>query len=175
LINNNNNKGNKHPINNAIKAQTLRVIFDDINQIMSFQDAIRVAISRDLDLVQLNNEQCPTCRIMDYSKYLFEEKKRKKLQTNNRSTMKEIQVKPSISKNDLLIKKKQIDGFLEKGSEVRLRIKLKGREKISSDQHGLFLMDFAKGFEAYAKIEAKLSSTSAPIGGIVTLKPIKKN
>ena len=171
---NNNNKNIKHPINNAIKAQTLRVIYEDVNQIMSFQDALRLAISRELDLVQLNSDQCPTCRIMDYSKYLFEEKKRKKLQLTNRSTLKEMQIKPSISKNDLSIKKKQIDGFLEKGNDVRLRIKLKGREKISSDQHGILLMEFAKGFEAYAKLEAKLSSANAPIGGIVTLKPIKK-
>ncbi len=160
--------------NRQIKASIIRIIYGEINKTVSIYEALQMAADAGLDLVQMNSEQIPTCRIMDYSRHLFEEKKKKKMQNAHKVDIKEIQIKPSISINDLSIKKKQIDLFLAEGMEVRLKLKLKGREKANADKNGLFLIQFAKGFEECAKIEAKLLSSGAPVGGLVTLKGIKQ-
>lgn len=167
-------KQTKYPFNKQIKAPIVRVIFKEINKTFGIYEALQIASDEGLDLVQLNNEQIPTCRIMDYSKYLFEEKKRKKAQASNKLEIKEIQIKPSISAHDLAIKKKQIDSFLSDGMECRIKLKLKGRDKANADKNGLFVLQFAKTFEEFAKVEANLLESGAPVGGLVTLKPIKK-
>jgi translation initiation factor IF-3 len=141
---------------------------------MNINDALDFSFNRDLDLVQFTFGTIPTCRVLDYSKYKYNEEKKRKAENNNKTTLKEIQIRPSISSNDLQVKTKQITEFLQKGNPVRLRIKLKGREKANAEQHGIFLNEFAQKFVSQAKIEGKFSPQGSPIGGLVTLKPQKK-
>ena len=140
---------------------------------MTVSQALTYAAERELDLVQFGTGDCPTCRIINYSKFKYEEERKKKSEANTRTCLKEIQIRPSISGNDLQVKVKQIQGFLEKGNDVRIRIKLRGREKANAEQHGLFLVRFANSFENQARVEGKITSDGVPIGGVLTLKPLR--
>lgn len=163
-----------HLINRRIKAQKVRLIYQDVNEVVSINEALDFAFNRELDLVQFTPGPIPTCRVLDYNKFKYNEEKKKKLENSNKTTLKEIQIRPSISANDLQVKAKQITEFLNKGNPVRLRIKLKGREKANADQHGLFLVEFANRFSTQAKVEGKFGPEGSPVGGILTLKPQKK-
>ena len=166
----------QHLINRKIRAQQVRVIYEELNQIMGLHEALEMAMDRNLDLVQVSNVgPIPTCRLLNYKKYRYDEEKKKKSENTKKTTLKEIQIRPSISKNDLQVKFKQVEEFLSKGNPVRLRIKLRGREKANADQHGFFLAEFAAQFHKQAKIEKKLSPEGVPIGGLLTLKPQKSN
>ena len=160
-----------HPINRKIRAQQVRVSFEDINQIMTIQQALDFASNQELDLVQFSTGNIPTCRVLDYSKYRYNEEKKRKIEAGNRNTLKEVQIRPSISSNDLQVKSRHVIEFLSKGNPVRLRIKLRGREKANSDQHGLFLSQFANTFSEYSRVEGKFTNDGVPVGGVLTLKP----
>lgn len=166
-------KGNIHPINSHIKATTVLLLDDNGENVkVPFTSAILLAESKGLDLVQLGKGQVPACKILDYKKFLYHEKKKNKSKILLKSEMKEVQIRPSISVNDLDIKRNKIVSFLQKGSEVRLRLRMRGREKASASQHIAFLMEFAKSFEALARVESK-TSTQTVNDSIVLLKPIK--
>lgn len=165
---------NKTPINRQIRAPRVRVIFEDTNQVMSLEEALHFASSQDMDLVQFNFGDCPTCRVLNYSKYKYQEEKKRKQEAGAKSKMKEIQLRPSIDDHDLQVKTDHIISFLEKGNDVRLRMKLRGRERVNSDKHGLLLLEMANKFANLARVEYKLDPASgAPIGGVVTLKSLK--
>jgi len=95
-----------------------------------------MAYERDLDLVEVSpNSNPPVCKIMDFGKYKYQmeilEKDRRKKQTQ--IIVKEIKLRPKIDKNDLNIKKKQIEKFLKKGNKVKITMSFKGREIIHSE------------------------------------------
>ena len=99
-------------------------------------EAIMMARERDLDLVEVApNASPPVCKIMDFSKYKYQleisEKEKRKKQTQ--IVIKEIKLRPKIDKNDLSIKKKQIEKFLKKGSKVKVTLSFKGREIVHSE------------------------------------------
>lgn len=158
-----------HFINNYIRANIVRVIYDNINATMPLNQAIEMAYNLDMDLVQMNTEEVaiPTCKIMKYSKYLFELKRKKQLEAkNNKNILKEMTFRPFIAKNDLEIKFKQIKDFLTKGSEVRLKMQLNKKERDNAQEYYKLLETFAAQFSTTAK---------AQIGpaGILLLKPLK--
>ena len=102
-----------------------------------------MAIEKELDLVEVApNANPPVCKIMDFGKYKYQmeisEKERKKKQTQ--IVVKEIKLRPKIDKNDLSIKKKKIEKFLEKGNKVKITMSFKGREIVHSEI-GMKIMD----------------------------------
>lgn len=104
--------------------------------IIATGEALMMARERDLDLVEVApNASPPVCRIMDFGKYKYQleisEKEKRKKQTQ--IVIKEIKLRPKIDKNDLSIKKKQIEKFLKKGSKVKITLSFKGREIIHSE------------------------------------------
>jgi len=114
------------------------LIAEDGNQvgIIATGEALAMARERDLDLVEVaSNASPPVCRIMDFGKYKYQleisEKEKRKKQTQ--IVIKEIKLRPKIDKNDLSIKKKQIEKFLKKGSKVKITLSFKGREIIHSE------------------------------------------
>lgn len=116
----------------------VRVIGDDGSQIgiLPVEEAIKLAYERELDLVEVApNAAPPVCKIMDFRKYRYQmeisEKERKKKQTQ--IVVKEIKLRPKIDKNDLNIKKKQIEKFIEKGNKVKITMSFKGREIVHSE------------------------------------------
>lgn len=104
--------------------------------IIATSEALVMARERDLDLVEVApTANPPVCRIMDFGKYKYQleisEKEKRKKQTQ--IIIKEIKLRPKIDKNDLSIKKKQIEKFLKKGSKVKITLSFKGREIIHSE------------------------------------------
>lgn len=128
-------KEEKYLINFNIKSQKVRCIDPEGNhKILSVKDAVALADSFELDLVQISgdNEEIPTCKILDYSKFKYEQSKKEKLtkkkQRENVVKIKEIKFRPSTDINDLRIKSKHAQGFLDDGDKIKVTIVFRGRE-----------------------------------------------
>jgi translation initiation factor IF-3 len=111
----------------------VRVVDDEGNQlgIMSPQDAIREAETRELDLVEVAPMAVPpVCRIMDYGKFRYEQKRRARESRKNQHTVtvKEIKFRPKIDKHDFEYKKQHVREFLEEGNKVKITVMFRGRE-----------------------------------------------
>lgn len=126
------------PINHNIKSREVRVVGENINQIMNLNDAVHLAKQSEDDLVCINDKaDPPICKIMDYGKYAYEQKKKKKqqekLNRQNSIEVKEIQFTPSIDIGDIMVKVKKIQETINNGDKVKLVMKLRGREKGMKD------------------------------------------
>jgi translation initiation factor IF-3 len=122
-------------INNQIRSPQVRLIDETATQLgtMTSFDALRIAQERGLDLVEIAPQgQPPVCKIMDYSKYIIEEKKKEKEQKRaqrvSQVDTKEIQISPVIQEGDLKVKIKNIQRILEEGNKVRVVVKFSGRQ-----------------------------------------------
>lgn len=126
-------------VNEQITAKTVRLIVqeDDRNEIVSLAEAVRVADNHGLDLVQINDQDVPVCKVMDYSRYVYEmkqlEKKKAKQQRVTATKVKEIHLSPDIGDNDCKVKQNQIRKFLDQGMQVRIQLKLVGRARGNQD------------------------------------------
>lgn len=126
------------PINNFIRAKEVRVISETGEQlgIMNVFDAIDLAKSKGLDLIQVTEKVTPpVCRIGNYGKYLYSlQKKERKIKVNTKITkLKEIQIGFNISPHDIEVKAKQAGKFLKEGDKIKVSMILKGREKAMGD------------------------------------------
>lgn len=120
-------------VNNEIRARQVRVISEDGEQlgIMAPFDAVREAESRGLDLVEVAPlASPPVCRIMDYGKYRYEQKRRVREARKNQHTVsvKEVKYRPKIDKHDLEYKNGHVREFLEQGNKVKVTVMFRGRE-----------------------------------------------
>jgi translation initiation factor IF-3 len=120
-------------INEKIRARQVRVVDEEGNQlgIMSPQDALREAESKELDLVEVApNATPPVCRIMDYGKFKYEQKRRARESRKNQHTVtvKEIKYRPKIDKHDFEYKTQHVREFLEEGNKVKITVMFRGRE-----------------------------------------------
>jgi translation initiation factor IF-3 len=124
------------PVNLSIRAKKVIVIDKDNNNIgtLSISEAIKMAQSNELDLVQVSKvgEEVPTCRILDYGKYKYEQDKKKKntakKQRESLSKIKEIKLRPTTDINDLKIKAAKTEAFINEGHRVKITVVFKGRE-----------------------------------------------
>ncbi|UAT42919.1 translation initiation factor IF-3 [Anaplasmataceae bacterium AB001_6] len=136
-------------INHDVTYKKIRIISDDgvARDLISLNEALKIATSRSLDLVEIsidNNEGISICRILDYGKYKYGMKKKlsevkKKQKTLNSSIIKEIKLRINIEAGDYNTKLKQIVSFIDKGYKVKITIKFRGRE-ITRQQAGLDLL-----------------------------------
>ncbi|HNZ48286.1 MAG TPA: translation initiation factor IF-3 [Candidatus Hydrogenedentes bacterium] len=120
-------------VNEEIRARQVRVIDEEGAQlgIMSPRDAIREAAHRGFDLVEVAPDAVPpVCRIMDYGKYRYEQKRRAREARKNQHTvsLKEIKYRPKIDKHDFEFKTNHVREFLKEGNKVRVTIMFRGRE-----------------------------------------------
>ncbi|MBI3119073.1 MAG: translation initiation factor IF-3 [Candidatus Hydrogenedentes bacterium] len=120
-------------INEQIRARQIRVVDEEGKQlgIMDPRDALREAEARELDLVEVApNANPPVCRIMDYGKYRYEQKRRARDSRKHQHTVsvKEIKFRPKIDKHDFDFKTNHVREFLGEGSKVRITIMFRGRE-----------------------------------------------
>lgn len=100
--------------------------------IMSLPDALRTAYERNLDLIQVTEKvEPPVCKIMDYGKYLYQERKKEKSAAKKQKTgtLKGIRLGFNISQHDLEVRAHQAEKFLKEGNKVKVDIILRGREK----------------------------------------------
>ena len=116
-----------------------------------------MAEEMEMDLVEISpNAQPPVCRIVDYQKFLYQQKKKAKEMKANASkiVIKEIRFGPNTDEHDFQFKLKHAQSFLEEGSKVKAYVFFKGRSILFKEQGELLLARFAADLESYGKVEA---------------------
>ena len=116
-----------------------------------------MAIEQELDLVEISPKaEPPVCKIMDYKKFLYEQKKREKILKSKSSqvVIKEIRFGPQTDEHDYEFKKKNAIKFLKDGAKLKAFVFFKGRSIIYKDQGQILLLRLAQELEEYGKVEA---------------------
>jgi translation initiation factor IF-3 len=135
----------------------VRVVGDEIEtQVMSIQDALKLADKMELDLVEISpNADPPVCKIIDYQKYLYQQKKKQKeiKAKTVKVTVKELRFGPNTDDHDYNFKLKHAIKFLEEGAKVRAYVFFKGRSILFKEQGEVLLLRFANDLEEYGKVE----------------------
>lgn len=140
---------------------------------MPIDEALKLAYSYELDLVQIAADKVPVCKICDYSKYKYElAKKNKEKNQHNKSTqLKVLKISLNISENDLVNNKlKQCANFLEKNHDVEIILRLKGRENIKPEIGLNFLKDMKKYFAENWYLKKEPTHTGRDIIMIISRK-----
>jgi len=166
---------NETLVNEAIRFKEVRLIDVDGEQIgiMPVKDAQRIAREKDLDLVCVAPmAKPPVCRIMNYSKFRYEQQRHEREAKKNQKIIevKEVRLTPTIDKHDFETKLRNARKFLEKGNKVLVTVRFRGRMITFTDQGQNVLNDFAASLSDIAKVESEsklenrqLSLTLAPI------------
>jgi translation initiation factor IF-3 len=165
-----------HRINNRITARVVRVVGDDIEtQVISIQDALRLADQMELDLVEISpNADPPVCKIIDYQKFLYQQKKKQKeiKAKTSKIVVKEIRFGPNTDDHDYNFKLKHAMKFLEDGAKVRAYVFFKGRSILFKEKGEVLLLRFANDLEEYGKVDQLPRLEGKRM--IVTFSPKKK-
>ena len=132
-------------VNERIRVPEVRVIGEDGNQIgvMRTEDALRMAQERDLDLVEVAPEaRQPVTRILDYSKYRYEQAQKQKQARKHQQqiTVREIKFRPKIAEHDYATKKGHVERFLRHKDKVKITIMFRGRE-VTHPERGVMILD----------------------------------
>lgn len=147
---------NQYRVNEQIRVREVRVVGDDGSTVMPTRQALDIARDKGVDLVEISpNAQPPVCRIIDYSKFLYQQKKRaKELKAKQvRQEVKEIRFGPQTDDHDYNFKLKHAKEFLEEGNKVRAFVFFRGRSILFKEQGEVLLLRFANDLEEYGKVE----------------------
>jgi len=123
---------------------------------MDIRDALKKAQEADMDLVEISpNADPPVCKIIDYKKFLFEQKKKQKeLKAKQvKVVIKEIRMGPNTEEHDFNFKLKHAKSFLEEGAKVKAYVFFKGRSIVFKDRGEILLLKFAQELEEYGTLE----------------------
>ena len=147
-----------HQLNEEILDKEIRLIGADGAQlgIVSAEEANAMAEEQGMDLVKISpNAVPPVCKIMDYSKFCYDQKKREKDARKNQKVVeiKEIRMSPSIDTNDFNTKVKAAQKFLSDGNRVKVSVRFRGREMAHTNLGEKLLMDFAEACAEIASME----------------------
>jgi len=163
-------------INEEIREKEIRLIDSNGEQlgIVPTKRALEIAESKQLDLVMIaENAKPPVCKIMDYSKYMYEVSKKEKEARKKQKVIniKEIRFSPNIDEHDLSVKARNAEKFLKDGDKVKVTVRFRGREADYSHVGQKLLADFAEKLKDVSDIEkeAKLEGRNL----IMILKPKK--
>lgn len=130
-------KKNLPPINENIQAEEVRLIAQDGEQVgvVPLQEALDKAAEAELDLVKISEADPIVCKIMDYGKYVFEQKKAKNAQKKKQKQIqiKEVKFRPGTEEGDFQIKFRNLKRFLEDGDKVKMTLRFRGREMAHQD------------------------------------------
>ena len=145
-------------INDQITEPKLRLVGDNIEQgIYSTREALRIAEEMGMDLVMITEKaNPPVCKIIDYKKFLYEQKKKQKeIQANAvKIVVKEIRFGPQTDDHDFEFKKKHARTFLEEGAKVKAYVFFKGRSIVYKEQGEILLLRLAQELEDVGKVES---------------------
>lgn len=147
----------EHNINEYIKAPQVRLVGDNVEQgVFSLSEARAIAEEQELDLVEISpNANPPVCKVIDYNKFIYEQKKKlKEIKANAKQTViKEIRFGPNTNDHDFQFKLKHAVSFLESGEKVRAYVHFKGRAIVYKEQGEILLLKFAQALEECGKVE----------------------
>ncbi len=143
--------------NERIRAREVRLVGDNVTPgIYPIQQALQIAHDLDLDLIEISpTAEPPVCKILDYQKFLYLQKKRLKEQKAKATkvVVKEIRFGPQTDDHDYNFKLKHAIGFLQEGSKVKSYVFFKGRSILFKEQGEVLLLRFAQDLEEYGKVE----------------------
>jgi translation initiation factor IF-3 len=135
----------------------VRVVGDNLEpQILSLRDALSIADRYELDLVEISPQaNPPVCKVMDYQKFLYEQKKKQKeiKAKSAKIVVKEIRLGPHTDDHDFDFKVNHAVKFLKEGCKVKVDVFFKGRMIVYKDQGELILLKFAQAVEEFGKPE----------------------
>ena len=144
----NDNLKNQYRVNEQIRVNEVRIVGDDIeSMVLPTSKALRMAEERGVDLVEISPTAVPpVCRLIEYSKFLYQLKKRQKEQKAKqvKIDVKEIRFGPQTDDHDYNFKLKHAIGFLQDGDKVKAYVFFKGRSILFKEQGEILLLRFAK-------------------------------
>ena len=152
-------KNSKDPyrINEGITAREVRLVGDNVEQgVYSISAALAIAQDLELDLIEISpNAQPPVCRVLDYQKFLYQQRKRQKEQKQKAAkvVVKEIRFGPQTDDHDYNFKLKHAISFLKDGFKVKAYVFFRGRSILFKEQGEVLLLRFANDLEEYGKVE----------------------
>ena len=164
-------------INNRITAPQVRLVGENIPEpgIYPIAKALRLADELELDLVEISAKaDPPVCKILDYQKYLYQQKKKAKEMKSNSAkiVIKEIRFGPNTDEHDFQFKLKHAQEFLQEGSKVKASIFFRGRSIMFADQGEKQLLRFAVELEEYGRAESMPSLEGKRM--TMMIAPVKK-
>ncbi len=166
-------------VNERIRSPEVRVIGPNSEQIgvVGIKRALELASEHNLDLVEVApTAKPPVCRIMDFSKYKYDqEKKERRVKKNQRIThLKQIRLKPHIDDNDYQVKLKQAISFLQKKDKVKMNLMFRGRELSYREQGRGVLERFISDLNGYGQPERSPMMEGRIMSVVITPKSEKK-
>ncbi|WP_339044509.1 translation initiation factor IF-3 [Cardinium endosymbiont of Tipula unca] len=146
-----------HNVNERITAPEVRLVGDNIiTGIYSLSEALAIAAAQELDLVEISTAgDLPVCKVMDYAKFKYLQKRRhKEIKSNaQKIVVKQIRFGPNTSDHDFDFKLKHAINFLETGAKVKVCVRFIGRQIMFKERGELILLRFSQELEAYGKVE----------------------
>ena len=150
-------KEDQHRINRKITAEELRLVGDNIEVgVYSLSKALAIAREQEVDLVEISPKAIPpVCKVMDYKKFLYEQKKRDKAIKSKATKVivKEIRFGPQTDDHDYAFKRKHAEKFLKEGAKLKAFVFFKGRSIIYQEQGQILLLRLAQDLEDLGKVE----------------------
>ena len=144
-------------INDEIRASEVRLVGDNVEQgIYPIEEALKIAEGQELDLILIAPQaEPPVCRVMDYQKFKFQQRKHAKEQKakSTKLVVKEIRFGPQTDEHDYNFKLKHAIGFLKEGAKVKSYVFFKGRSILFKEQGEVLLLRFANDLEEYGKLD----------------------
>ena len=147
---------NQYRVNEQIRVREVRIVSDGESTVMPTRHALDMAREQGVDLVEISpNAQPPVCRLIDYSKFLYQQKKHAKEVKAKQAKVevKEIRFGPQTDEHDYNFKLKHAQEFLSEGNKVRAYVFFRGRSILFKEQGEVLLLRFANDLEEYAKVE----------------------
>jgi len=148
---------NQYRVNEQIRVREVRIVGDNGSTVMPTRQALDMARDQGVDLVEISpTANPPVCRIIDYSKFLYQQKKRQKEMKAKqvKVEVKEIRFGPQTDEHDYQFKLKHAKEFLEEGNKVRAYVFFRGRSILFKEQGEVLLLRFANDLEEYGKVES---------------------
>ena len=147
------------PINGRIRADEVRLIDSEGEQlgVVPFRVALEKAEEAGLDLVQISNADPIVCKIMDYGKFMFEQKKQKAAQKKKQKQIqiKEVKFRPGTDDGDYQVKLRNLIRFLEDGDKGKVTLRFRGREMAHQDLGRKLMERIEKDLEELAVVESR--------------------
>jgi len=153
----NDNLKNQYRINEQIRVREVRIVGDSGSTVVPTREALNMAREQGVDLVEISpNANPPVCRLIDYSKFLYQQKKRQKEMKAKqvKVEVKEIRFGPQTDEHDYQFKLKHAKEFLEEGNKVRAYVFFRGRSILFKEQGEVLLLRFANDLEEVGKVES---------------------
>ena len=147
---------NQYRINEQIRVREVRIVGDNGSTVVPTRDALNMAREQGVDLVEISpNANPPVCRLIDYSKFLYQQKKRQKEMKAKqvKVEVKEIRFGPQTDEHDYKFKLKHAKEFLTEGNKVRAYVFFRGRSILFKEQGEVLLLRFANDLEEVGKVE----------------------